>query len=191
MIKIFITVLFLLFSTFAHSVAQTPAPDKILITLERHPGHWGEVGADPCPFYKLTIFDNGSVELEPKNYDDNKIVIGKTIKSQINSEQLTQLIAWFKKIDFYSLKSTFEDTQKNSREDCPQYGTDGVNVKTSIMIDGKTKLVEHYHGCQKTEILSKLTDLENTIGEAVNIKQWFDCFEGKNLKVLFYPIEHP
>ena len=183
MIKNLLFVLFFLFSVSNYSFAQNSDPNNILITLERDPGYWGRVGVATCPFYKLAIFDNGTVELEPKNYVEYEIVIGQIIKTQIRQEQLEQLIAQFQKIDFFSSKSTFENRQ-NSREDCPQYGTDDVTAKMSITIDGKTKLVEHYHGCGKTEALSKLTDLENKIDEIVNIKQWFDCFDGKNRKTL-------
>ncbi|MGI8641614.1 MAG: DUF6438 domain-containing protein [Pyrinomonadaceae bacterium] len=183
MIKDFLLVLFFLLLICNYLFAQQTIPQDTLITLERNPGHWGMSGLSPCPFYKLTIFADGIVELEPKDYNEYKIVTGKIIKSRISQEQLKQLISEFEKIDFYSLKSTFE-SKENSLDDCPEYGTDAVTAIMSITIKGKTKQVEHYHGCRKTEALSKLTNLENKIDEIVNIKQWFDCFRGKNLIIL-------
>ncbi|MEO6656079.1 MAG: DUF6438 domain-containing protein [Pyrinomonadaceae bacterium] len=186
--KRFLFVLFFLISVSHYSFAQSPKSGHVLITLERNPGYWGEVGTAPCPFYKLSIFDKGAVEIEPKNYVEYKLVIGQIIKTRISLEQVKQLIAEFQKIDFFVLKSTFEN-KENSREECPQYGSDGVTATTSITIEGKTKLVEHYHGCGKTEAHSKLIDLENMIDEIANIKQWFDCYGGKNRKTLSYTIE--
>jgi hypothetical protein len=50
--------------------------------------------------------------------------------------------------------------------------TDLPSAYTSITIDGRSKRVEHYHGCKGAEILERLTGLENKIDETVNTKQW-------------------
>lgn len=153
-----------------------------LIILERDPGFWGRAGQPPadCPFYKLTIFANGNVELEPKNVKEYKVLTGKTLKSRISKKQLKQLVSEFEKIDFYSLNSISEKGGGADRGDCPQYGTDGATSITTINFKGKTKRLEHYHGCSGTEVLLKLTNLENKIDEVVNTKQWFDCYGGRN-----------
>lgn len=180
MIKHLLSALFFLLLIGGYSFAQKTIPKDTLIILERDPGFFGKVGTSSCPFYKLTIFADGKVELEPKEYKFNatKIVSGEVIKSRISKEQLKELIAEFEKIDFYSLKSTFEN--ENETENCPSYGTDAPTTKTSITINGKTKQIEHYQGCRGTEALSQLTNLEDKIDEIVNIKQWFDCYQGKN-----------
>jgi hypothetical protein len=133
----------------------------------------------PCPFYKLTISADGTVQLEPKQYTKTQIVSGKIIKSQISQQQLKQIISEFEKTNFYSLNRISENGPGSAR-DCPQHGSDDVTAITSITLNGKTKRLEHYHGCKGTETLTKLTNLENKIDEVVNIKQWFDCYEGKN-----------
>ena len=61
----------------SYSTAQQAIPQDILITLERDPGHWGRVGTSPCPFFKLTISADGTVELEPKDVKEYKVVTGK------------------------------------------------------------------------------------------------------------------
>ena len=178
MFKNFLLVLFFISLLSNYSFAQQTIQTDILIILERNPGYWGRTGSRPCPFYKLTISADGTVELEPKEYKEhNKVVTGKIIKSQISQEQLKQLVLEFEKIDFYSLKSTTEDVYN---DDCPQNATDDTTVFISITVNGKSKKVEHYHGCRGTEALTKLTYLENKIDEIVNIKQWFDCYNGKN-----------
>ncbi|MDQ4122238.1 MAG: hypothetical protein M3209_12430 [Acidobacteriota bacterium] len=129
------------------------------------------------------ISADGTVELEPKGFSGEfkeKVIIHKVIKSKISKEQLRQLISEFEKIDFYSLNSTFESPDKNSQSDCPELWFDSATTVTSITIKGKTKQVEHYHGCQGSEAMKKLTNLENKIDETVNIKQWVDCNKGKN-----------
>jgi len=158
--------------------AQQRVPDALII-LERDPGYWGELGAASCPFYKLTIFADGSVKMEPKDYREYKVVVGPIVKSQITLQKLNQLVSAFDKADFFRFISTFENKQ-NDQADCPQYGTDDSTAFLTITLNGTTKRVEHYQGCRGTEALSKLTDLENKVEEAVDIKQWFDCYNGKN-----------
>src|SRR5688500_16460453 len=111
MIKNLLLVSFFLLLVSDFSFAQQIIPNDTLITLERDPGFFGKIGEAPCPFYKLTIFADGKVEIEPKEYKDNaaKIVSGEIIKSRINNEQLKELTAEFERIDFYSLKSTSEN----------------------------------------------------------------------------------
>ncbi len=179
MIKNFLLVSFFLSLLCSYSSAQESMLKDTLITIERDPGYFGQIGRSPCPFYKLTIFADGKVELEPREYGKEKIISGKIIKGQISQEQLKQIISEFEKIDFYSLKDTFEN-KENSREECPQSGTDAPTTITSIKINGKSKKVEHYHGCEGSEVLARLTNLENKIDEIANIKQWFDCHDGKN-----------
>ncbi|MGI8883099.1 MAG: DUF6438 domain-containing protein [Pyrinomonadaceae bacterium] len=179
MIRNFFLVLLFLFLMYQISFAQKVIPKDTLITLERNPGYWGKVGSESCPFYKLTIFAEGKVKLEVKEYKEYKEVTNKIIKSKIKKEQVKQIISEFEKIDFYSIKSTFED-KENIRGECPQYAYDASSAFISIAVNGKTKQVEHYDGCRGTESLSKLTNLENKIDEAVNIKQWVDCYGGKN-----------
>lgn len=162
---------------FSYSFGQQ-VPKDTLILFTRSPGYWGLQG-ESCPFYKLTIFADGKVELEPRDYREREVLYGKIIESWITQGRLKQLLSEFEKIDFYSLNSTFEN-KENSREDCPHYGSDAASATISVTANGKTKAVSHYHGCEGSRKLTKLTNLENKIDEAVNIKQWFDCNGGKN-----------
>lgn len=168
----------LLLTFCASTSAQETIPEDTLITFDRRPNFFAL-----CPFYKLTISADGTVELEPKGFSGEfkeKVITHKVIKSKISQEQLRQLISEFEKIDFYSLKSTFESPVKNTQDECPEHWTDSAKTITSITIKGKTKQVEHYHGCRGAAAMEKLTNLENKIDEIVNIKQWVDCDKGKN-----------
>ena len=74
----------------------------------------------------MTISADETVELELKDYYEYKVFTGKLIKSQISQNQVKQLVSEFEKIDFYSLKSTFENEQIN--KDCPETSDDGVTL---------------------------------------------------------------
>ena len=50
--------------------------------------------------------------------------------------------------------------------------TDAPSVITSIIIDGKTKSIEHYHGDFSAP--EALTQLEDKIDEIVNSNQWIE-----------------
>jgi hypothetical protein len=47
-------------------------------------------------------------------------------------------------------------------------------VVTAITINRKYKSIEHYYGCEGTETLTNLTDLERKFDEIVNIRQRLD-----------------
>lgn len=102
----------------SYSFAQQVVPQDFLITVERNPGFFGQIGEVNCPFYKLTISADGRVRLEPKEYGKEKILTGKVIESRISRKQLKQIASEFEKINFFSLKSTFEN-KENSAGECP------------------------------------------------------------------------
>jgi hypothetical protein len=147
-------------------------PQDTLITLERSPDFF-LVG----PFYKVMISADGAVRFEPKAYTNEhreKVVGGNIITGRISQEQLQQLIAEFEKINFYSLRDTSDDPRKNSKDDCPDYLYDSSATVLAISLNGKSKEVHHYLGCDGTKALSDLVGLEYKIDEAVNIKQFLD-----------------
>ena len=119
-----------------------------------------------CPVYKLTISANGSVEFEGRHYVKKKGVVRATIPR----EQLKYLVAEFESVKYFSL----QDHYVSKEDGCTRVWTDHPTVKTSITITGKTKSVEHYYGCEGPPVLTQLVALENKIGGAVNVSQWFD-----------------
>ena len=69
-----IYILVLLFLAFQSSMlAQQTFPEKLSITLERNPGFFGKIGTAICPFYRLTIYNDGKVEIQPKKYGKTEI----------------------------------------------------------------------------------------------------------------------
>ena len=50
--------------------------------------------------------------------------------------------------------------------------TDNPTVIITVSWDGKSRAVEHDHGCSGDELLERLTRLENRIDELVEIHNW-------------------
>jgi len=137
------------------------------MTLERFPCF------GTCLTYKLTISVDGSVLFEPK--EDFTVVSDGVIKSRINKDQLVQIISEFEKIKFFSLKNTYGRSWKlKSSKTCPEVRTDRSSAEISFRMKGKKKKVWHYHGCQGTETVEKLSELEDRIDEIVNTEQWLE-----------------
>ena len=166
-----LSVLLLLLST-AFTFAQQSIPKDTFITLERTPCF------GTCPFYKLTILADGKVEFEPKRMTKKyKLVSGKLITSQITQDKLKQLITEFESIGYFSLENIYGRSDFKEDKNCPEMWTDYSTAFTSILINGKSKQINHYHGCQGSAILEKLTKLEDKIDEIVNTKQWLQLSE--------------
>jgi hypothetical protein len=148
--------------TAAHLAPQQPIPSDTLITIRR------TVCFGTCPDYTLTIAADGSVIFEGREYVRTK----GTAKSTISLETLRQLIGEFDRVKYFSLNDRYE-----SRKDgCPEVWTDNPSAITSIRINGKSKSISHYYGCQAgtgTSIYPKdLTLLETKIDELAGSDRW-------------------
>ncbi len=145
------------------SAAQQSIPQDTIIILQRFSDAFGN-GVD----YRLKVTADGTVFFE--KFEDFKPA--KTIKSRITCEKVMLLIAEFKKINYFNLKDKYE----REEDGCPGVWTDRGGAMTSITINGRSKSINHYHGC--TEGLPnaiyprELAELENKIDEIVGTKQW-------------------
>ena len=117
-----------------------------------------------CPVYKLTIFADGTVLYEGIRHIKKK---GKA-KSRITRAKLEDLIEEFDNIYYFNLR----DAYIPGSDDCPQSATDNPSAITSLTRNGKTKNINHYHGCRGLDTLELLTKLEDKIDEAVNVNRW-------------------
>ncbi|HEY2961565.1 MAG TPA: DUF6438 domain-containing protein [Pyrinomonadaceae bacterium] len=117
-----------------------------------------------CPVYKLTIYDDGKVLYEGKDFVKHK---GKA-QGQIKQSELEALVREFERIDYLNLAENYTDDPKN----CPEQWTDNPSAITSLNWKGKNKTVRHYYGCRGSNVLEQLTALESKIDEVVNTDQW-------------------
>lgn len=129
-----------------------------VITLERTPCY------GTCPFYKLTIYEDGKVEYEGEDHVKQK---GKA-EGRITKAELEELIREFERIDYLNLADDYTSDSKN----CPQTWTDHPSAVTSLNWKGKKKRIAHYHGCQGSTVLQQLTALEDKIDQVVKTERW-------------------
>lgn len=141
-------------------------PQDLMITLER------TVCFGTCPDYKLTITADGAVVFKGGRFVKKE---GATIKSAISNDRLKQLMAEFDRVKFFSL----EDNYSDNRRVCDELWTDNPSAFTSIRINGKSKTINHYHGCRGPKVPKELTELENKIDEIVNTAQWLPDKKGR------------
>jgi hypothetical protein len=132
-------------------------PTKV-ITLER------TVCFGACPNYKLTIFSDGRVSYEGIRFVKK---MGKAT-GHVSRAKLDRLIEQFTNIYYFNLPDSFKPGDKT----CPQVATDMPSATTSLTWRGRSKTITHYHGCSGASALELLTNLENKIDEAVNVKKW-------------------
>ena len=130
-----------------------------VITLER------TVCYGTCPAYKLTIFDDGKVVYEGKDFVKQK---GKA-EGHITKRELEELVREFERINYFSLDDYYVDDRN-----CPEIWTDNPSAITSLNSNGKTKKIDHYYGCRGLPVLDQLTALERKIDEVVNTKRWIE-----------------
>ncbi len=146
----------------AYHSPQQPIPGDTLITLKR------SVCYGPCPDYTVTIAADGTVTFDGRKY----VKVSGVSKATISSESVRQLIARFDKAGFFSLN----DSYRSKKDGCPEEWTDAPTVVTSIIVNGRSKTIDHYHGCEENQGSSVypkgLTELENQIDELAGTKQW-------------------
>jgi len=142
------------------AVSIEEIPSDLVIVLERG------ICFGTCPVYKLTISANGSVEFEGRHYVKKKGIV----KAIIYREQLKHLVSEIEKAMYFTLRDRYVIKEDGCNTDV----VDTPSVKTSITIAGKTKSVEHQHGCKGPLGIDQLTALEDKIDEVVNSSQWFD-----------------
>lgn len=128
------------------SLPPNQSIENAMITMERTPCFGF------CPDYSLTIFGNGTVIYEGKNFVDTT---GRQITS-ISREQVRLLIDEFYRIDFFSLKDEYADQV-----------TDLPTTTTSIRIDNRFKQVIDYYGAP-----GQLRELEDKIDEVTKSYVW-------------------
>ena len=150
--------------TTAYLPPQQPIPDDTLITIKR------SICYGTCPDYTVTIAADGTVTFEGREFVKTKGVA----KATITREALRQLIEAFENSKYFSLN----DSYRTKKDGCPEVWTDADTVTTSIRINGKTKSISHYHGCEDDQGRSTypkgLTQLEDQIDKIAGTKQWIE-----------------
>jgi hypothetical protein len=167
------SILIVILSCFAWpGQAQTSVPADTVITLQRFADAFNN-GTD----YKLTINADGTVVFKRfanpfVDRSDPRARASEPIHAKIAVEKVAVLIAEFERIKFFSLNDRYAKTE----DGCSGVWTDNGGAEVSITINGKSKTIDHYHGCREDNhgppYPAELTKLELKIDEAINTKQW-------------------
>lgn len=137
------------FSTlFGTNTPALSASESAIITMER------TVCFGSCPDYTLTIYGNGTVIYDGRNF----VAVTGRQTSTIPQEDVRELIRSFYSVGYFSL-----------RDEYVEQVTDLSTTTTSITIDGQFKQVINYYGAPES-----LRQLENKIDETANSRIWID-----------------
>jgi len=142
--------------------SQRTIPADTLITLTRTDCFF------TCPDYTITISAEGKVVFEGKA---NVKVKGRS-ETTISPEKVQLLIKAFEKAKFFSLRNRYSLPE----DGCKVYDGDASSATVSIVLNGKSKSVDHYLGChqKKGTSVRALIELESLIDDLTNTAQWID-----------------
>jgi hypothetical protein len=131
------------------TASSFPSPrslEKAVIIMER------TVCFGTCPDYSLTVYGNGTVIYEGRNF----VAVTGRQTSSISQEQVRKLVRAFYEIDYFSLKNEYSAQV-----------TDLPTTTTSITVDGHFKQVINYYGAPE-----QLIELENKIDDISSSEKW-------------------
>jgi hypothetical protein len=119
-----------------------------------------------CPDYSLTIEADGKVIFEGGNFTGTK---GK-VEDKIGKAVLKEIIAEFEQAEFFNLKDKYVDEE----DGCGEVWTDSPTETIAIKLNGKTKEVRHYFGCEKVpgNDLERIIKLGKKIDRLTNMNRW-------------------
>jgi len=113
-----------------------------------------------CPSYVIDITESGALLYEGKKY----VLVHGEKKVQLTTEQMDRLKKEFERVKFFTM--TWKDP-------CDQMWTDNATVITTLVMDGRKRTIEHYHGNKCFP--PALEKLENAIDDIVGAKEWTQC----------------
>lgn len=142
--------------------SQRTIPADTLITLRRTACFF------TCPDYTVTISAQGKVIFEGRA---NVKVKGRS-EATLSPEKVQLLINAFEKAKFFSLRNSYSLPE----DGCKLYDGDASSATISIVMNGKSKSIEHYLGChqKKGNSVRALIKLESLIDDLTNTAQWID-----------------
>lgn len=117
-----------------------------------------------CPAYQLTLDGSGEVRFQSRNPDDST-----TGADRIDPAAFASLLAEAERIGFWTLP---DDIQADASL-CGPAATDAPTVTITLRAEGRTKRVEHDHGCRGgDERLAALRRFENRVDRVAGSSRW-------------------
>ena len=138
------------------AAGQPTADSAVRITLERSPCF------GTCPVYSVTLDGSGAVLFEGRRFvADTGISTGRVPPGRIDS-----LVAELTAGGYFD----FADRYAAGEPGCERYATDLPSVITEVRAGGRSKRIEHDHGCM--EAPQALTALEGRIASVAGVASW-------------------
>jgi len=135
---------------------QAGGDSTVRITLERGPCF------GTCPVYSVTLDGSGAVRFEGRRFvADTGISTGNVPRARIDS-----LVAELTAGGYFG----FADRYIAGEPGCVRYATDLPSVITEVRAGGRSKRIEHDHGCM--EAPRALTALEGRIDSVAGVARW-------------------
>lgn len=132
--------------------AETPLRPGVLASLRRTACYgW-------CPSYELTIYEDGRVEYDGRDYVKTK---GK-VSSKVDAAKLEAVREAFRSAQFFSLGNYKYDPKKDP--------TDGPSAVLYYAEAGRAKVVDHYGGSGRAP--ASVGTLEDAIDSLLDVEQW-------------------
>jgi hypothetical protein len=138
------------------AAGQPTADSAVRITLERSPCF------GTCPVYSVTLDGSGAVLFEGRRFvADTGISTGRVPPARIDS-----LVAELNAGGYFD----FADRYAAGEPGCERYATDLPSVITEVRAGGRSKRIEHDHGCM--EAPQALSALEGRIDSVAGVASW-------------------
>lgn len=138
------------------TAGQPTTDSAVRITLERGPCF------GTCPVYSVTLDGSGAVLFEGRRFvADTGISTGRVPPVRIDS-----LVAELTAGGYFA----FADRYAAGEPGCERYATDLPSVITEVRAGGRSKRIEHDHGCM--EAPQALTALEGRIDSVAGVASW-------------------
>jgi hypothetical protein len=115
-----------------------------------------------CPVYRLAVSPSGVLTYEGTA---NVRRIG-TATGQVSADRVTALVSELERAGYFSFANRYSSAEAT----CGRYATDLPSVITSVTLQGRTKRIEHDHGCGAAP--GALTVLEQRIDEVLESSQF-------------------
>jgi hypothetical protein len=140
----------------AESSSGAVGTDSVVVALERGPC------LGTCPVYRVTIARSGAVRFEGRRFvRDSGRVMGAISRAAVDS-----LLAELEAGGYFELADRYVPGEPG----CGAAATDLPTVITEVTWPGRTKRIEHYHGCADRP--AALSALERRIDDVAGTDRW-------------------
>jgi hypothetical protein len=116
-----------------------------------------------CPVYTVEVSSKGVVHYEGELFVHQEGERSGSIEIKEVSDLGQEIIA-----------AGFMDLTQEEVDECPEEWTDHPTAILTVRIDGRTKRISHYDGCEGSTLYDRLTKLEDRVDEVLQTAKWIE-----------------